>query len=96
MYKSLISTMLRSATDIRPKRAGGFQLTTSLDVVSPVNHFPRRSGCGGGGAEVTAFGILLIERNREVERNLNVVGLSRRRANSRLRQGCGNVRDGAK
>jgi molybdate transport system regulatory protein len=30
-------------------------------------------GRGGGGAEVTAFGSLLIERYREVERKLNVV-----------------------
>jgi molybdate transport system regulatory protein len=30
-------------------------------------------GHGGGGAEVTAFGILLIERYREAERKLNVV-----------------------
>jgi molybdenum-dependent DNA-binding transcriptional regulator ModE len=28
-------------------------------------------GSGGGGAEVTAFGVLLIERYREVERKLN-------------------------
>jgi molybdate transport system regulatory protein len=30
-------------------------------------------GRGGGGAEITAFGILLIERYREVERALNVI-----------------------
>jgi molybdate transport system regulatory protein len=30
-------------------------------------------GRGGGGAEITAFGILLIERYRDVERKLNVV-----------------------
>jgi molybdate transport system regulatory protein len=30
-------------------------------------------GRGGGGAEITAFGILLIERYREVERKLNVI-----------------------
>ena len=30
-------------------------------------------GRGGGGAEITAFGVLLIERYREVERKLNVV-----------------------
>jgi molybdate transport system regulatory protein len=30
-------------------------------------------GRGGGGAEITAFGSLLIERYREVERELNVV-----------------------
>src|ERR1700733_10558872 len=30
-------------------------------------------GRGGGGAEVTTFGILLIERYREMERKLNVV-----------------------
>jgi molybdate transport system regulatory protein len=30
-------------------------------------------GRGGGGAEITAFGLLLIERYREVERKLNVI-----------------------
>jgi molybdate transport system regulatory protein len=30
-------------------------------------------GRGGGGAKITEFGILLIERYREVERKLNVV-----------------------
>ena len=30
-------------------------------------------GRGGGGAEITAFGMLLIERYREVERKLNVI-----------------------
>ena len=30
-------------------------------------------GSGGGGAEITPFGILVIERFREVERKLNVI-----------------------
>jgi molybdate transport system regulatory protein len=30
-------------------------------------------GRGGGGAEITAFGILLVERYREVERRLNAI-----------------------
>jgi molybdate transport system regulatory protein len=34
-------------------------------------------GRGGGGAEVTPFGVLLIERYREVERKLNEVAVER-------------------
>jgi molybdate transport system regulatory protein len=41
----------------------------SFNVPATVN---STGGRGGGGAELTAFGILLIERYREVERKLNV------------------------
>jgi len=42
----------------------------SFKVPATVN---SAGGRGGGGAELTAFGVLLIERYREVERKLNVV-----------------------
>jgi molybdate transport system regulatory protein len=45
-------------------------LNRSFDVPATVNSV---GGRGGGGAEVTAFGVLLIERYREVERKLNDV-----------------------
>ena len=45
-------------------------LNQSFNLPSTIN---SRGGRGGGGAEVTTFGILLIERYREVERKLNVV-----------------------
>jgi molybdate transport system regulatory protein len=42
----------------------------SFNVPATVN---STGGRGGGGAELTAFGILLIERYREVERKLNAL-----------------------
>lgn len=45
-------------------------LNTSFDLPATVNSV---GGLGGGGAEVTSFGILLIERYRQVERKLNDV-----------------------
>jgi molybdate transport system regulatory protein len=45
-------------------------LNKSFDVPATVNTV---GGPGGGGAEVTPFGDLLIERYREVERKLNDV-----------------------
>jgi molybdate transport system regulatory protein len=45
-------------------------LNKSFDVPATVNSV---GGLGGGGAEVTPFGVLLIERYREVERKLNDV-----------------------
>lgn len=45
-------------------------LNKSFDTPATVN---SKGGRGGGGAEVTDFGILLIERYREVERKLNEV-----------------------
>jgi molybdate transport system regulatory protein len=43
-------------------------LNNSFDLPATVNSV---GGPGGGGAEVTPFGVLLIERYREVERKLN-------------------------
>jgi molybdate transport system regulatory protein len=45
-------------------------LNKSFDTPATVN---SKGGRGGGGAEVTAFGNILIERYREVERKLNEV-----------------------
>jgi len=45
-------------------------INKSFDMPATVNSV---GGRGGGGAEVTPFGILLIERYREVERKLNDV-----------------------
>jgi molybdate transport system regulatory protein len=45
-------------------------LNKSFDTPATVN---RTGGRGGGGAELTAFGILLIERYRDIERKLNEV-----------------------
>ena len=45
-------------------------LNQSFNLPSTIN---SRGGRGGGGAEVTTFGNLLIERYREAERKLNVV-----------------------
>ena len=45
-------------------------LNQSFKLPATVNSV---GGRGGGGAEVTTFGILLIERYREVERRLNDV-----------------------
>jgi molybdate transport system regulatory protein len=42
----------------------------SFNIPATVNSV---GGPGGGGAEITPFGLLLIERFREVERKLNVV-----------------------
>jgi len=42
----------------------------SFNVPATINSV---GGRGGGGAEITPFGVLLIERYREVERKLNVV-----------------------
>ena len=43
-------------------------LNRSFDIPATVNSV---GGRGGGGAEVTPFGMLLIERYREMERKLN-------------------------
>ena len=43
-------------------------LNKSFDVPATLNSV---GGSGGGGAELTAFGVLLVERYREVERKLN-------------------------
>lgn len=45
-------------------------LNKSFDMPATVNSV---GGRGGGGAEITPFGLLLIERYREVERKLNAV-----------------------
>jgi molybdate transport system regulatory protein len=45
-------------------------LNKSFDTPATVH---SKGGRGGGGAEVTDFGILLIERYREVEQKLNEV-----------------------
>lgn len=45
-------------------------LNKTFDVRATVN---SAGGRGGGGAEITPFGVLLIERYREVERKLNEV-----------------------
>lgn len=45
-------------------------LNKTFDVPATVN---SAGGRGGGGAEITPFGLLLIERYREVERKLNSV-----------------------
>ncbi len=45
-------------------------LNKSFDVPATLNSV---GGPGGGGAEVTPFGVLLIERYREMERKLNDV-----------------------
>lgn len=45
-------------------------LNKTFDVPATVN---STGGRGGGGAEITSFGVLLIERYREVERKLNEV-----------------------
>jgi molybdate transport system regulatory protein len=45
-------------------------LNKSFDMPATVNSV---GGRGGGGAEITPFGLLLIERYREVERRLNDV-----------------------
>ena len=42
----------------------------SFKIPATVN---SAGGRGGGGAEITAFGTLLIERYRDVERKLNVI-----------------------
>ncbi len=49
-------------------------LNKSFDMPATVNSV---GGRGGGGAEVTPFGVLLIERYREVERKLNEVARDR-------------------
>jgi molybdate transport system regulatory protein len=45
-------------------------LNNSFDLPATVNSV---GGRGGGGAQVTPFGVLLVERYREVERRLNDV-----------------------
>lgn len=45
-------------------------LNKTFDVPATVN---SAGGRGGGGAEITPFGVLLIERYRQVERELNQV-----------------------
>ena len=45
-------------------------INKSFDMPATVNSV---GGRGGGGAEVTPFGVMLIERYREVERKLNDV-----------------------
>lgn len=45
-------------------------LNKSFNMPATVNSV---GGRGGGGAEITPFGVLLIERYREVERKLNEV-----------------------
>jgi molybdate transport system regulatory protein len=45
-------------------------LNKSFDMPATVNSV---GGRGGGGAEITPFGVLLIESYREVERKLNDV-----------------------
>jgi len=42
----------------------------SFNVPATIN---TAGGRGGGGAEITAFGTLLVERYRDVERKLNVI-----------------------
>jgi molybdate transport system regulatory protein len=45
-------------------------MNRSFKVPATVN---SAGGRGGGGTEITAFGMLLIERYRDVERKLNVI-----------------------
>jgi molybdate transport system regulatory protein len=47
-------------------------LNKSFDRPATVNSV---GGRGGGGAEITPFGLVLIERYREVERKLNDVAV---------------------
>lgn len=57
-------------------------LNKTFDVPATVN---SAGGRGGGGAEITPFGVLLIERYREVERKLNeVAGESLKAIRSRV------------
>lgn len=43
-------------------------LNKTFDLPATVN---SKGGRGGGGSEITPFGVLLIDRYREVERKLN-------------------------
>ena len=45
-------------------------LNKTFDLPATVN---SKGGRGGGGSEITPFGVLLIDRYREVERKLNEV-----------------------
>jgi molybdate transport system regulatory protein len=45
-------------------------LNTSFSLPTTVN---KTGGVGGGGAELTAFGVLLVERYRQAEQRLNQV-----------------------
>jgi molybdate transport system regulatory protein len=68
-------------------------LNKSFDTPATVNSV---GGRGGGGAEVTPFGVLLIERYREVERKLNDVAGEcleeiRARVNRRIATSAGRV-----
>lgn len=45
-------------------------LNKTFDLPATVN---SKGGRGGGGADITPFGVLLIDRYREVERKLNEV-----------------------
>ena len=68
-------------------------LNKSFDTPATVNSV---GGRGGGGAEVTPFGVLLIERYREVERKLNDVAVEclkeiRARVNRRIATSTGRV-----
>lgn len=45
-------------------------LNNTFDLPATLN---SKGGRGGGGSEITPFGVLLIDRYREVERRLNEV-----------------------
>jgi molybdate transport system regulatory protein len=61
-------------------------LNKSFDTPATVNSV---GGRGGGGAEVTPFGVLLIERYREVERKLNdVAGKCLKEIRARVNRGA--------
>jgi molybdate transport system regulatory protein len=60
-------------------------LNKSFDMPATVNSV---GGRGGGGAEITPFGLLLIESYREVERKLNdVAGESLKEIRARVTRG---------
>jgi molybdate transport system regulatory protein len=61
-------------------RAMGMSYRRAWLLLNSVNHsfnLPATintvGGRGGGGAQITAFGTLLVERYRDVERKLNVI-----------------------
>ena len=65
-------------------------LNKSFNMPATVNSV---GGRGGGGAEITPFGVLLIERYREVERKLNdVAGECLEEISARVNRSSASVR----
>ena len=69
-YRSVSETARRMKISYRRAWLLLDSLNKSFDVPATVNSV---GGRGGGGAEITPFGVLLIESYREVERRLNDV-----------------------